>query len=50
MRPGYIALIFWALSACAFFGIVRSLRTGRATSTFTYSQEQEPLGFWMVIL
>jgi hypothetical protein len=50
MRPGYIALIFWALAACAAFGIRRSLQTGHATSTFTYWRDQNPSGFWMVIL
>jgi len=50
MRPGYIALVFWALSACAVFGILKSLRTGVATDTFTYRQDQNPgmfmMSFW----
>jgi hypothetical protein len=50
MRPGYIALIFWVLAACAVFGIRRSLQTGHATSAFTYWRDQNPSGFWMVIL
>jgi hypothetical protein len=50
MRPGYIALVFWALSACAVFGILKSLRTGVATDTFTYRQDQNPGMFMMVIL
>ena len=50
MRPGYIALVFWVLAACAVFGIRRSLRTGHATSTFTYWKDQNPGAFWMIIL
>ena len=50
MRPGTIALIFWALAACAVFGIRRSLRTGRATDTFTYWRDQNPGAFWLIIL
>jgi hypothetical protein len=50
MRPGYIALIFWGLSAFAVFGILKSLRTGIATSTFTYREDQNPGTFMMIIL
>jgi hypothetical protein len=50
MRPGYIALVFWVVAAFAVFGIVRSLRTGHATSPFTYWRDQEPGLFWMTIL
>jgi hypothetical protein len=50
MRPGYIALVFWVLAACAVFGIRRSLRTGHATATFTYRRDQNPGTFWMIIL
>ena len=50
MRPGYIALIFWVFAALAAFGIRRSLQTGHATSTFTYWRDQNPSGFWMIIL
>ena len=50
MRPGYIALIFWALSALALSGILKSLRTGVATSTFTYREDREPIAFMLVIL
>jgi hypothetical protein len=50
MRPGYIALVFWVLSAFAVFGILKSLRTGVATSTFTYRADQNPGTFIMIIL
>ena len=50
MRPGYIALIFWGLSAFAVFGILKSLRTGVATSVFTYREDQNPGRFMMIIL
>jgi hypothetical protein len=50
MQPCYIALILWGLSACAFFGIIRSLSTGAATSTFTYRVNQSPVAFVTVIL
>jgi hypothetical protein len=50
MRPGYIALVFWVLSACAVYGILKSLRTGVATSTFTYRADENPVMFMMVIL
>lgn len=50
MRPGYIALIFWGLSAFAVFGILKSLRTGVATSVFTYREDQNPGAFMMIIL
>jgi hypothetical protein len=51
MRPGYIALIFWGLAACAVFGIVKSYRTGIAHGEFaTFRRGQEPVRFMMVIL
>ena len=50
MQPAYIALIFWALAACAVFGIIRIWRTGVATSTFTYRSDENPVAFMMVIL
>ena len=50
MQPGTIALIFWILSGFAVYGIFRSLRTGVATSTFTYRLDQNPVAFMMVIL
>jgi hypothetical protein len=50
MRPGYIALIFWGLSAFAVFGILKSLRTGVATSVFPYREDQNPGAFMMIIL
>ena len=50
MRPAYIALIFWIFSVIAVFGIRKSLRTGVATSTFTYQRDQNPRMFMMVIL
>jgi hypothetical protein len=50
MRPGYIALVFWVLSAFAVFGILKSLRTGVATSVFTCREDQNPGTFMMIIL
>jgi hypothetical protein len=50
MGPGYSALVFWVLAACAVFGIRRSLRTGHATDTFTYWRDQSPGAFWAIIL
>jgi hypothetical protein len=50
MQPAYIALIFWALAACAVFGIIKSWRTGVATDTFTYRSDENPIAFLMVIL
>lgn len=50
MRPGYIALVFWFLSACAVFGISKSLRTGvAADETVAYRRDQNPCMFMMVI-
>lgn len=53
MRPGYIALVFWVLSACAVFGILENLRTGVATGdafNTRYRVDQNPLMFMMIIL
>ena len=50
MQPAYIALIFWALAACAVFGIIKSWRTGVATGAFTYRSDENPIAFMMVIL
>jgi hypothetical protein len=50
MRPGYIALVFWVLSAFAVFGILKSLRTGVATDPFAYRVDQNPGAYMMVIL
>jgi TRAP-type mannitol/chloroaromatic compound transport system permease large subunit len=51
MRPGYVALFFWVLAACAAFGIVNSLRTGIAHGeNRSYHIDAEPIGFMMVIL
>ena len=49
MRPGYIALIFWALSAAAVFGVVKSLQTGVATDVCSYRQDENPGMFTMVL-
>jgi hypothetical protein len=50
MRPGYIALVFWVLSAFAVFGILKSLRTGVATFPFRYRADQNPGSFMVIIL
>lgn len=51
MRPAYIALIFWGLSACAVFGISKCLRTGIAQGEFfTYREDRNPVSFWLEIL
>jgi hypothetical protein len=51
MRPGYIALVFWGVSAFAVFGILKSLQTGVVTgSIFTYRINQQPVAFLSVIL
>ena len=50
MQPGVIALIFWVLAAFAAWGVVRSLRTGRVTETFTYHRDRNPGAFYLVLL
>jgi len=51
MRPGYIALIFWFLAACAAFGIINSLRTRiSGGETRSYRLDKEPIRFMMLVL
>jgi len=50
MRPGTIALVFWVLSAFAFYGILNGLRTGHAQAVFVYWRDRNPGMYWMTIL
>jgi hypothetical protein len=51
MRPGYIALIFWFLAACAAFGIINSLLTWSGHGeTGSYRVGKEPIRFMMLVL
>ena len=50
MRPGYIALIFWFLAACAAFGIINSLLTWSGHGeTGSYRVDKEPIRFMMLV-